>query len=105
GGPSFLRPTSRGATLLMNPPFGVQVKGADARFLRAAMSIAGVDVIYSIHLKKEKNRKYLQKLVKDDGWEVVEMHQTKMILPRLYEFHEKKRKEIEVDIYRIIPSR
>ncbi len=94
-----------GATILMNPPFGVQTKGADARFLRAAMAIAGVDVIYSIHLKNEKNRIFLRKLVHDNGWDVVELHQTAMVLPRLYEFHEKKRKEIEVDIYRILPSR
>nr|MDO8083606.1 50S ribosomal protein L11 methyltransferase [Candidatus Sigynarchaeum springense] len=104
-GSNLLYPRLLGATIIMNPPFGVQSKGADARFLRAAMAIPGVDVIYSIHLKNEKNRTFLQNLVKDGGWKVVEMHQTMMILPRLYYFHEKKRKEIEVDIYRIHPSR
>ncbi|MEX2682400.1 MAG: METTL5 family protein [Candidatus Sigynarchaeota archaeon] len=104
-GSTLLRPQLSGVTLIMNPPFGVQVKGADARFLRAAMVIPGVDVIYSIHLKNEKNRTFLRNFVKDGGWDVVELHQTTMFLPRLYEFHEKRRKEIEVDIYRILPSR
>ncbi|NMC08539.1 MAG: methyltransferase domain-containing protein [Candidatus Lokiarchaeota archaeon] len=92
-----------GVTVIMNPPFGVQVKGADARFLLAAMALPGVDVIYSCHLTNEKNRTFLRKLADASGWRVVELRQTTMILPKLYEFHEKKRKEIEVDIYRIQP--
>jgi predicted RNA methylase len=93
-----------GATIIMNPPFGVQTKGADARFLRAAMAMQGIDVIYSCHLKNDKNRTFLRKVIELGGWRLTELRQTTMILPRLYEFHEKKRKEIEVDLYRIVPA-
>lgn len=90
-------------TILMNPPFGVQEKGADARFLRAAMAVDGVDVIYSFHLMNEGNRAFLKRLIEScSGWTLSEIHQTKMILPHLYAFHEKKRKEIDVDIYRLL---
>jgi predicted RNA methylase len=91
-------------TILMNPPFGVQVKGADARFLRAAMAIPGAGVIYSFHLTNEKNRVFLRGLIESNGWRLAELRQTSMILPRLYQFHEKKRKEIDVDLYRIVPG-
>ena len=37
-------------------------------------------------------------------WILSELRQATMFLPRLYEFHEKKRKEIEVDLYRIVPK-
>ncbi len=93
-----------GVTIIMNPPFGVQTKGADTRFLRAAMATRGIGVIYSCHLKNDKNRAFLRKLIESNGWILSELRQTTMILPRLYEFHEKKRKEIEVDLYRLVPA-
>ena len=101
--PVSLKRVTDECTILMNPPFGVQDKGADARFLRAAMAIDGVGVIYSFHLTNESNRAFLKKLIKScSGWTLSELHQTKMILPHLYAFHEKKRKEIDVDIYRLL---
>jgi predicted RNA methylase len=103
GLPLSLRRVAGACTVLMNPPFGVQEKGADARFLQAAMAIDGVDVIYSFHLTNEGNRAFLKKLIGScSGWMLSEIHQTKMILPHLYAFHEKKRKEIDVDIYRLL---
>jgi len=100
--PAALKRAPFKCTILMNPPFGVQEKGADARFLRAAMAIDGVEVIYSFHLTNEKNRRFLKKIIESCGWIISEIHQTKMILPHLYAFHEKKRKEIDVDIYRLL---
>jgi putative methylase len=93
-----------GVTVIMNPPFGVQVKGADTRFLRVAMAIPGASVIYSCHLKNDKNRAFLRKVAEAGSWRVAELRQTTMVLPRLYEYHEKKRKEIEVDLYRLVPG-
>nr|MDO8114723.1 50S ribosomal protein L11 methyltransferase [Candidatus Sigynarchaeota archaeon] len=102
--PLHLGSAGAGATVLMNPPFGVQEKGADVRFLNAAMGLRGVRIIYSFHLKSEANRAFLKKAIASKGWKLDELHETRMILPRLYKFHEKKRKEIEVDIYRIMPA-
>jgi predicted RNA methylase len=89
-------------TLVMNPPFGVQNRGADVKFLLNAMKIEGLTVIYSFHLKNQENRKFLRNKIASAGWEVSEIHQMNMILPKLFDFHEKNRKKIEVDLYRIV---
>ncbi|MHA1889765.1 MAG: METTL5 family protein [Promethearchaeota archaeon] len=90
-------------TIVMNPPFGVHDKGADLRFLMAAINVPRVRVIYSFHLKNERNRQYIRNKMEKVNWEVVSLYQTEMFIPRLYKFHEKTRKKVEVDIYRIMP--
>jgi putative methylase len=104
--PALLAPIQQthragGITVVMNPPFGVQDKGADTRFLDAALAIPGVRVIYSCHLSGEKNRAFLKRYIERAGWILSELRQVNMMLPKLYEFHEKVRKQIQVDIYRI----
>ncbi|MBD3187856.1 methyltransferase domain-containing protein [Candidatus Bathyarchaeota archaeon] len=95
---------SRKFTVLLNPPFGIQGKTPDLAFLKAAMEIPYVCVIYSLHLKNEKNRQYLKEKIGKQGWNVTDMYSTKLILPRLYDFQVKEKKEIEVDILRIAPG-
>eukprot|EP00878_Enallax_costatus_P028101 GHUV01030311.1.p1 GENE.GHUV01030311.1~~GHUV01030311.1.p1 ORF type:complete len:108 (+),score=11.94 GHUV01030311.1:77-400(+) len=46
-------------TVIMNPPFGTKLKGADMQFLRAACSLRPKQ-IYS--LNKSSTRRYIQKL-------------------------------------------
>lgn len=93
-----------GITVLMNPPFGVHGKGADLGFLIAAMGLKGASVIYSYHLRGDKNREYLEGKITKNGWKLVELHEVNMVIPHVYPFHKKKRKEVEVDLYRITPS-
>ncbi len=87
--------------IMMNPPFGIQNKGADLKFLQVAMEFENVEVIYSFHATVEKNRAFIKKKVEEGGWFVDALFQTRMVLPRMYEFHEKHRKEIQVDLYRV----
>nr|MDO8119365.1 METTL5 family protein [Candidatus Sigynarchaeota archaeon] len=87
--------------IMMNPPFGIQTKGADLKFLQVAMEFEHVDVIYSFHATVEKNRAFIRKKVEEEGWFVDALFQTRMFLPHIYAFHEKRRKEIKVDLYRI----
>lgn len=84
---------------VMNPPFGVQIRGADRPFLQLAMRIC--DKIYSIHLSTPKTRSYLKRFIGSHGWIVSTIHSQKMILEESYSFHKQKRKEILADIYKI----
>ena len=93
-----------GITVMMNPPFGVHGKGADVRFLEAAMALQGVNVIYSYHLRGDKNREYLKGKILKRGWLLAELREVSMVIPHVYHSHKKKRKEVEADLYRIVPG-
>ncbi len=53
-------------TVVMNPPFGVWRRGADAAFLKAATSIC--DIIYSMHKYVPESIAYLSRLMGDQGF-------------------------------------
>ncbi|GBE54890.1 ribosomal protein L11 methyltransferase [archaeon BMS3Bbin15] len=89
--------TGRADIVLQNPPFGVHWRRADRAFLEKALEIA--DVVYSMH--KRETRDFIIKFVKGLGASELEILPVSFILPRSYKFHEKDRKTILVDIYRI----
>ena len=90
-------------TTIMNPPFGVKSKGADRVFLKNAFNIS--DVVYSIHLAGEKTRAFLHKYVRKLGWLVDYTFTTNMVLEKSFPFHSKRRKRIQVDIYKFIQKK
>jgi hypothetical protein len=51
-------------TVIMNPPFGTKIKGADMQFLRAAASLSPGQ-IYSLH--KSSTRSHIQKVALRSG--------------------------------------
>ncbi len=85
-------------TAIMNPPYGTRASHADTRFLEKAFQLA--PVIYSIH--KSSTREYLVKFLTNSGSHIDQVRSMKMEIPHLFEFHEKKRGNVEVDLYRII---
>jgi putative methylase len=89
--------------VLMNPPYGTRTSHADTRFLEKAFQLA--PVAYSIH--KSATREHLLQFVKSSDRQVDHVRSMKMEIPHLFEFHEKKRATVEIDLYRIIrtPSR
>ncbi|GIL76698.1 hypothetical protein Vretifemale_6291 [Volvox reticuliferus] len=56
-------PRLRADVVIMNPPFGTKLKGADMAFLRAAFSVATTSV-YSLH--KSSTREFIAKTAKRD---------------------------------------
>lgn len=46
-------------TVVMNPPFGTKIKGADLAFLRAACAL-GPATVYSLH--KSSTRQHIEKV-------------------------------------------
>jgi putative methylase len=84
-------------TVIMNPPFGTRTSHADTAFLRKAIELA--HVAYSIH--KSSTRDFLFQFITKLGAQVDQVRSMRMAIPHLFEFHEKKRATVEVDLYRI----
>jgi len=88
-------------TVIMNPPYGTRTSHADTRFLEKAFLLA--PVAYSIH--KSATRDFLLQFVKSSDRKVDQVRSMRMEIPHLFEFHQKKQKRVEVDLYRIIRTR
>jgi len=82
-------------TVLMNPPFGAQRKGADRAFLRAAMTMG--DVIYTIH--NEGSRRFVEKFV--EPFTITHMYRAEYTIGRMYPHHTHEVVDLPVEIYRI----
>ncbi|WP_440953340.1 METTL5 family protein [Methanococcoides sp. FTZ1] len=83
-------------TVVMNPPFGAQVKGSDRPFLKTAMKVA--DVTYSIH--NSGSLAFVKKFIEPAV--ITEWYNTGFPIKRTFKFHKKDVERIEVEIYRII---
>jgi len=82
-------------TVVMNPPFGAQVKGSDRPFLRKALELSSV--VYSIH--NAGSTEFIKKFISPS---VITEH--KLIdfpIKRTFRFHTKEIQVIKVEIYRI----
>jgi putative methylase len=91
----------KGDTVIQNPPFGIRsTKHADIKFLKKALSLASV--CYSIHKAVKRNREFLSKFVESLNGTVTNIITLKINIPQIYTFHEKKKVEIYIDLYRII---
>lgn len=102
-------------TVLQNPPFGVQKRGADRKFLERALESGRV--VYSLHknvegravLRKLKASKtdvtkvspspFLQKLIEGYGGKIKDVYAMEMTIPYMFSFHTKRRHEFIVDLY------
>jgi len=87
-------------TVLQNPPFGVQKRSADRKFLLKALQLA--PKIYSLHKGGESNRAFIKKFIEGHGGKVTGIFPMKLNIPKLFKFHTKRKHEVKVDLYRII---
>jgi putative methylase len=83
--------------VLENPPFGVWRKGADLEFLRKALTLA--PIVYSVH--KAGNRRYISAAIRRYKGRVTATFKSQMIIPHMFSFHRKPKREVEVEIYRV----
>jgi len=86
-------------TVLQNPPFGVQRRGADARFLEKALKVA--EITYSLHKSGKNSMRFISDLVKTLGGEITEISPAKFEIPHTFEFHRRRRHIVIIDLYRI----
>lgn len=102
-------------TVLQNPPFGVQKKGADRKFLEKALESG--KAVYSIHKSaterpisraktsrsKSKVRAphstFLERFIEKNGGSIKAVYPMTMTIPYMFRFHSKKKQESAVDLY------
>jgi len=85
-------------TVIMNPPFGAQRKGADRPFLSTAMHCASV--IYSLHLSQTEA--FVQRYVVREGFTAEVLKRYKFGIPYMFEFHSKAKKDVDVTLFCIL---
>jgi putative methylase len=86
-------------TVLQNPPFGVQRKRADRRFIAKSLELSST--VYSFHKAGESNREFIKRFIEEHGGKITTVFPLEMEIPRMFKFHTKKKKNIQVDLYRI----
>jgi len=87
-------------TVLQNPPFGVQKRSADRKFLLKALQLA--PKVYSLHKGGESNRAFIKRFIEGHGGKVTGILPMKLNIPKLFKFHTKRKYMVQVDLYRII---
>jgi len=87
-------------TVLQNPPFGVQRRSADRKFLLKALQLA--PRVYSLHKGGEGNRAFIKRFIEGHGGKVTGIFPMKLNIPRMFNFHSKRKHEVEVDLYKIV---
>ena len=102
--------------VLQNPPFGVQRRNADRKFLEKALE-AG-KVVYSLHKSPQKDNAFIKRLrtsgfsvapvapspflrnfIAKRGGEIKAVYAMVMTIPHMFQFHTKRRHEFIVDLY------
>ncbi|MEM2105514.1 MAG: METTL5 family protein [Candidatus Bathyarchaeia archaeon] len=103
-------------TVLQNPPFGVQKRKADTKFLEKALAIG--KRIYSLHKSLCKDRNFIKKVkasapgyvtatpssffknfVESAGGKIVAVYSMVVTIPHMFTFHTKKMHSFLVDLY------
>jgi putative methylase len=104
--------------VLQNPPFGVQKRAADRKFLEKALEAGRT--IYSLHKHPIIDRQlikmlkanagsmlqvspspFLKKFVEDHNGTVEAVYAMMMTIPRMFDFHTKTKHDFVVDLYLI----
>ncbi len=87
-------------TTLMNPPFGSWRRGMDVKFLRKALEVS--DVVYSLHKRSRSVREFLKEKIESMDGVITGVYEIDLVIPRIYEFHRRRRYRVKADLYRIL---
>jgi putative methylase len=101
---------------LQNPPFGVQRRKADRKFLEKALESG--KVVYSLHKCPEKDKAFIKKLkasknsiapvppsfflerfIEKHGGKIKAVYAVIMTIPHMFRFHTKRKHEFVADLY------
>jgi putative methylase len=108
--------------VVQNPPFGVQKRTADRRFLEKALSVA--DAVYSLHNHPVTDKRliaqlrsggghplrveassFIHRFVEEHGGRVEAVYAILLVIPRMFDFHTKAKHEVAIDLYVIRKKR
>lgn len=103
-------------TVLQNPPFGVQRRKADRKFLEKALEMG--KAIYSLHKNPQNNKALIKKIkashakaipvtpshflknfIEEHGGEIRTVYAMVMTVTHMFWFHTKRKHEFLVDLY------
>ena len=103
-------------TVIQNPPYGIQTRQADRKFLEKALKTG--HAVYSLHKSLHDDEAFLRKLktasegvlpvepspflesyVEAHGGNVKAVYALIMTVPRMFDFHTRKKHEFVVDLY------
>jgi len=102
-------------TVLQNPPFGVQKRSADRRFLEKALEVG--NAVYSLHNHPYGDKQLLTRLragagllqiepspfilrfVEEHGGKIEAAYALPLVIPHMFDFHTKARHEIVIDLH------
>jgi len=103
-------------TVVQNPPYGVQKRGADRKFLEKALEVGRV--VYSLHKNPSRDKRlikqlkasgtnvvpvsvapFLENFVETHGGKIRAVYAMLMRIPHMFSFHTKRRHEFVVDLY------
>ncbi len=108
--------TGKFDTVLQNPPFGVQKRTADRKFLEKALEVGCT--VYSLHnhpindrtllsrikanrgqLLQVEASPFLARFVEARGGRVEAVYALPLVIPHMFDFHTKAKREIVIDLY------
>lgn len=103
-------------TVLQNPPFGVQKRGADRKFLEKSLALGRR--IYSLHKSGKTNRElikrlgkpgtrsipvqpspFFKKIVEKHGGKIIAVYAMLMTIPHMFKFHRKRKHQFVVSLH------
>jgi putative methylase len=102
--------------VLQNPPFGVQKRKADRKFLEKALEVG--NSIYSLHKSLHKDKvlikklkasgtnlmpvppsPFIRRLIEGHGGKIKAVYAMLMTIPHMFRFHTKRKHEFMADLY------
>jgi len=103
-------------TVLENPPFGVQKRGADRKFLAKALELGRVtyslhkrphgDSMFSKRLRKSSDgaiavlpSSFMKKFIEESGGRIEAVYALLMTLQHMFSFHTEEKHRFRVDLY------
>ncbi len=86
-------------TVLQNPPFGVQRRGADRKFLEKSIELG--KRVYSLHKSGKTSREFIKRFIEKRGGKTTGIFPMEIEIPRLFKFHTKRKHLVKADLYRI----
>ena len=103
-------------TVIQNPPFGVQKRKADRKFLKKALEVG--KNVYSLHKSSHRNdaitkkmkasrtntvlvfpSSFIKRFVERHNGKIKAVYPMLMTIPHMFNFHAKRRHEFVVDLY------
>lgn len=102
-------------TVLQNPPFGVQTRGADRAFLLKALEVG--KSIYSLHNHPQVDKKligrlkstkellevspspFIKRLIEENNGVIKGTYALLMTIPRMFDFHTRIKHDFVIDLY------